>query len=471
MRTENTMAFVGCRRGVLRGGARTFFLFLFVALAATLLVCAPISEAAVPGKKKKGKRVVLRKTPRAVTRSYTPRQPVEVREPRSIQPVVAKSSELTFGPSGYPILDNLGVLGMIEESRSYALDRDGNKVTFTLSPGLQLKARSLLQQYSVPWGSIVALDPRTGRVLALASYSSVDPAGPDVSTRASFPAASLFKLITAAAAIERAGLSGDHTIFFRGGNYTLGRLNYLPDVAKDRRRISFADALGKSINPAFGRVGLNYLSKEILERYALNFGFNREIPFDTPVDISRFERPADDYETARTAAGFGDVTVSPLHAALLTAAIANNGLMMRPYLIESVSTADGAVRYRAQRTPMRTAIMGSTSRELLSMMQSTTETGTARKQFVRARSPFLHGASIAAKTGTLSGKDPKGVYHWFVAAVPAENPEIAIASLVIDPGTARVKSAALAREALEYYFRNKSPTVETRSENRRDARS
>jgi len=458
------------------GAAARFIFLLCLILTASAVLCASTlstADAAVPGKKK-AKRLVLRKAPRAVTRSYTPRPVIttpRIPAPVISQPVIQGEPELTFNPSGFPVLDNLDVLGMIQESRSFAVDKDGNRVNFTLSPGLQLKARSLLQQYSVPWGSIVALEPKTGRVIALASYSSVEPGGPDVATRASFPAASLFKLITAAAAIERAGLNGEHTIYFRGGNYTLERGNYLPDAQRDRRQISFADALGRSINPAFGRVGLNYLSKDILEKYALNFGFNREIPFDAPVDVSQFRRPVDDYETARTAAGFGEVTVSPLHAALLTAAIANNGLMMRPYLIESVTSSDGAVRYRAQRTPMRTAIMSSTSRELLSMMQSTTEIGTARKQFLKVRSPFLKSASIAAKTGTLKGDNPKGTYHWFVAAVPAENPEIAIATLVIDPGTARVKSAALAKEALEYYFQNKSPTVETRSETQRDARS
>lgn len=382
-----------------------------------------------------------------------------------------KPSELSYHPAGYPILDNLDALRAIDETRSFAVDGEGNKIFFTLNPDLQLKARSLLQRYSVPWGSIVALEPRSGRVLAMASYSTKEPAGGDLSTRATFPAASLFKLITAAAAIERAGLSGDDVISFRGGNYTLERFNYLPDARRDRRKISFADALGKSVNPAFARVGLNHLNIATLERYATNFGFNNRLPFDGPVDVSSFQRPADDYETARTAAGFGEVHISPLHAAVMTATIANRGLMMRPYLVDEIVAPSGQLKYRAHNTPVRTSIMSSTSRELLSMMQATVENGTARRQFVKVKSQYLRSTSIAAKTGTLSGDNPKGVYHWFVAAVPAENPEIAVCTLIIDPGNARVKSSALAREILEHYFRNRTGGIETRNERKEETRS
>ena len=259
-------------------------------------------------------------------------------------------------------------------------------------------------------------------------------------------------------------MEGSDQIYFRGGNYTLERSNYLPDASKDRRKISFADALGKSINPAFARVGLSQLSRAVLERYALNFGFNSRIPFEAPLEMSKFELPDDDYLVARTAAGFGEVTLSPLHAAVLTGAIGNHGLMMKPYLIEQVTDAKGAVRFQAQPTPLRTSILRSTSQELLNMMQSTVEVGTARKQFLRSKSATLRSLSIAAKTGTLNGTDPKGTYHWFVAAVPAENPEIAVCALVISTGYSRVGGSALARELLEYYFQTRGRAIETRSE-------
>ncbi|MFN8389140.1 MAG: penicillin-binding transpeptidase domain-containing protein [Bdellovibrionota bacterium] len=435
------------------------------------------AQAIIPkhtaGKRKPVRRIILRKSPIRLPKVAEEIQPerVPVIAPSTPTRPEAPEPRLTFHPSGYPVLESLDSLDYIDETHSYAVDKSGNKVFFTLDPDLQLKARSLLQQYTVPWGAIVAVEPRTGRILALASYSAREPNGPDVATRATFPAASLFKLVTASAAIEKTGMSGNDLIYFRGGNYTLERFNYLPDARLDRRSISFAEALGRSINPAFARVTLNSLSAPTLERYASNFGFNQALPFDGPVDVSHFSRPTDEYETARTGAGFGDVTLSPLHAAVITGTIANKGVMMRPFVVDRVVDASGVVKYQAHYSPVRASILGSTAHELLSMMESTVDIGTAKRQFVKVRNPFLKNVSIAAKTGTLSGDNPKGLYHWFVAAVPADRPEIAIATLVIDPGNARVKSSALAREVLEHYFRERSETIQTRSEVVRDVHS
>lgn len=372
----------------------------------------------------------------------------------SVSPKVGGSNS-ALGTGRFPLLNVIDSLHFSGDSRAYVLDGSGNRLFLTLDAPLQLKAMELLERHRVPWGAIVALDPKTGRVLAIASHSEEEPLGKPVALRATFPAASLFKIITAAAAVERAGMTGSDRINFRGGNYTLSRYNALPNPKLDRRSMTLAEALGKSVNPAFARVGLNNLSAGMLEHYAHSFGFNAPLPFDMPLEMSTFERPSTDYDTARTAAGFGPVTVSPLHAAALTGSIANNGLMMRPYIVDRVVSNDGKIRYQAKSSPMRTTVSASTARELLSMMQSTVETGTARRQFVRLQNPLLRSESVAGKTGTLSGTNPKGVYHWFVAAAPASAPEIAIATLVIDPGTARVKSTALGREILEQHFRGR----------------
>ena len=89
-------------------------------------------------------------------------------------------------------------------------------------------------------------------------------------------------------------------------------------------------------------------------------------------------------------------------------------------------------------------------RELLKMMAMTVSDGTARRQFRRSR--ILRKMDIAAKTGTLSGTSPKGRYYWFVAAAPVDDPEIAIATLVIDPGGARINGSGLGRQFMERYF-------------------
>jgi cell division protein FtsI/penicillin-binding protein 2 len=259
-------------------------------------------------------------------------------------------------------------------------------------------------------------------------------------------------MITAAAALERGGLSTHEPVRFRGSDYLLSRWNYLPNSKLDRRVMDLSTALGKSCNPVFARVALQNLDTPILERYAVNFGFNSEIPFDINVQTSRFNLEGDNYDLARTAAGFGEVSISPLHAALITAAIANSGKMMKPYVVDRIVAADGKLEYQAQSSSLRYPILSSTAQQLLEMMKETVESGTAKKHFTKLRKSTFRDIEVAAKTGTLSGDNPKGMYYWFVAAAPADEPEIAIAVLVIDTGGGRVRGTSLGKELLEHYF-------------------
>ncbi len=339
----------------------------------------------------------------------------------------------------------------------YIRGANGESIVLTLNPDLQLKAQELLRRYQVPWGAIVMVEPKTGRVLALAGYSERDGAEASVALRATFPAASLFKVITAAGGVERGGISSDYIVNFRGGDHSfIGVSNGLPDPIRDRRRLSAAEALGRSCNPAFARIGVKFLSGGGLERYALNFGFNSTMPFELPVGVSKFSPPTDELDLAKVSAGFGDVTVSPLHAAMIGAALGNKGVMMRPYMVERIVTPDGKSTNVNKPIPLRTVVAPGTASEVMKMMETTVRTGTGRRQFLRGRGPVLLSRSIAAKTGTLKGDNPRGINHWFMAVAPSEQPEVALATLVVDPGNARVKSSALARVMLETYFGERS---------------
>ncbi len=356
-----------------------------------------------------------------------------------------------YNPAGFPQLMSLPSRITGYDAEVGFVDQNGRRLELTLDSFLQERATLILERNRVPWGAIVALDPKTGRVLALAGHSSRDPSSSNVALRGSFPAASLFKLITAAAAVERAGVDGEEIVRFRGGNYTLGPSNYLPIASRDSRSMSVSDALGKSCNPVFAHLALNKLSTESLAQYAVNFGFNSTLPFEASVEASAFSLPADSYSFARTAAGFGDVQLSPLHAAVITGTLANGGEMMRPYLVSRVVGSDGNVLYQSRSARIRKSVLASTAREVLDMMVSTVSNGTARKQFKNIQQK-LPNYQIAAKTGTLTGSQPDGLYTWFVAAAPVENPQLAIASLVIDPGNARVKGSALGRQFMEQYL-------------------
>lgn len=358
---------------------------------------------------------------------------------------------LSFDAAGIPKLNRPVDFEQIDQGKYVISTSNGERVYLTPDPNLQRKAEQLLESNAVPWGAIVAIDPRSGRVLALASHSTVEPGAAPVALRATFPAASLFKLITASAALEEKSLSPVSRIFYRGGDYTLNKRNYLPNSKLDKRSMSFAQALGKSCNPVFGRISLQQLSASILNKFASRYWFNRDLMFSLPLEQSSFVTPSDDYELALTGAGFGPVTVSPVHAAVMVSAIANHGKMMLPQIVESVVNEKGQLAYQARQSQLGLVLPDRQATTLLDMMESTVKEGTARKQFRKSKSLKQQNFSVAGKTGTLSGENPKGRYHWFVAAAPSDNPEIALAALVIDRGNARINGTGLGRQFLEYY--------------------
>jgi len=112
------------------------------------------------------------------------------------------------------------------------------------------------------------MNPRTGKILAMAGDS---PSIPNLEFHAGFPAASLFKVVTSAAAIEQAGVTPSTMVAFRGGNYTLTEANYIPNPRLDRRSMSVAEALGRSCNPVFGQLGSQYINSTLLRRYTKLF--------------------------------------------------------------------------------------------------------------------------------------------------------------------------------------------------------
>lgn len=332
--------------------------------------------------------------------------------------------------------------------RYAATSEQGDMVYYTLDPELQSYVSSMVKKAAVPHIAAVAMDPRTGKVLAIADKSrSIQ----NLSLHSGFPAASLFKVVTAAAAVERSNLSIDSRISYRGGTYTLEPWNFAPDPRRDRNSLALGDALGKSCNPVFGRVALMHLNPSLLENYSRLFGFNRDLQADLPLTMSSASIPRDDYGLSRTGAGFGEVRISPLHAAALMSGIANGGILPRPKLVEKVVSRGGKVVYQAQNDPLARIIETETSRELMRMMQHTTTTGTSRKEFIRQGKSIMRDVAVAGKTGTLRGNNPEGLNTWFIGAAPMENPRIAVAVIVVNPSYGN-KASHFGREVLEKFL-------------------
>jgi len=364
-------------------------------------------------------------------------------------------NDLLAGYDSGPLrLDRLDDL-LLERSQAQDL-------TLTISRDLQLAASDALGNRK---GGVVALDPRTGAVLAMTSFPSYDPnllashdlasvrvawealnADADRPLRARayrdryFPGSS-FKIVTAAAALT-SGMTPDQPVF------PTRRELPLPQASAPLRNFGGAtcggnltDALRVSCNTVFGQIGLD-LGGPALKAAADSFGFNQPPPIDLPFPTASFfpeagafarDRPA----LAKSAIGQQDVAATPLQMALVAAGVANGGVVMRPHLLGEVRNSRAELVARFEPRPWKQAVSGDVARSLTEMMVTVVERGSG----TRARIP---GVTVAGKTGTAqTGLDRSHV--WFVAFAPAEAPRVAVAVMLENlPNTDEVTGGALA---------------------------
>jgi cell division protein FtsI/penicillin-binding protein 2 len=332
-------------------------------------------------------------------------------------------------------------------------------VQYSLDTRLQQVVEQSIRHGKVPYAAFVALDARTGQVLAMASHGM---RGENMNLRATYPAASIFKIVTAAAALEGGKITHDSMIPVRGGFHTLYRRNVLAAGGIDpstttrfARLISFEDALAKSVNSVFGKVGLFGVGPDGLRKVASRFQFGSRIPFELPLDESHAMIPNDEFGVAESASGYTRLnTLNPVHGALIAAAVANDGIMMEPSIVTRAAGKDGQVEYAFEPHPLATVTDKATANELSVMMHRTVVNGTSRRAFRGAeRSMALNEVFIGGKTGTLSGWDPKGRYDWFVGFGEHGTSRVAVAALCVHGSRRGVKASQLARQALESYFR------------------
>jgi cell division protein FtsI/penicillin-binding protein 2 len=328
-------------------------------------------------------------------------------------------------------------------------------VYLTIHPELQGRVVKVMEQYQVPYGAFVAVEPKTGRVLALAGHSTVNPAWADTSFFNLYPMASLFKIVTAAAALEQKKVLPDTVFEFRGRSYSENPKYWSVKSGRGNQQMPLSLAMGKSINPVFGRLASDVVGKDSMMSYAEKFGFNQTLFPDVPVTPSKAQAPRDDLELKLMGAGLGrEVKISPLHAALVIAAIANGGTMMTPLLAEEIKSGDGSSLFSEKPVPARRLVSSETARQLATMLSTTVNTGTSRKAFHDRRGrPKLASVNICAKTGSINGKDPEGSYSWFAAYAPAEDPKIALVALVINQDKWKIKASFLGEQALEAFFK------------------
>jgi peptidoglycan glycosyltransferase len=342
-----------------------------------------------------------------------------------------------------PPITRLRTLSRKEDLLARArLRRDGRlavpgpqgETALTIDPMLQAQLTRIMKDYEVPYGAAVVIEPSTGKVLALAEHSQAQPDMRGLTTRAVFPAASIFKIVTGSALLE-AGVSPDEEACFHGGKRRLSE-RLLEDSERDGACYSLSAAMGKSANVIFGKMTKKYLAADALRRMAARLRFNRPIPFPIPTDISLASIPEEEFELAETGAGFGDVYLSPLHGAALAAASAT-GVWRDPLIFEPSA---------GMAPPSEEQVLSPEARSALAdMLEQTVTNGTARRIF-RERGFRVEGA--VGKTGTLADKKPFRDYSWWVGFAPKDNPRVAVAAVIVNDPLWRIRATWLGREAM-----------------------
>ena len=339
----------------------------------------------------------------------------------------------------------------------YVLEKGGKNfdIRSSLDKAFQDYILRLLQRSRTLQAAVVVLSPDDGRVLAMANYDK-EGNGENLCLKADFPAASIFKIVSAAAAIESAGFTPDQTVFFQGRRHTLYKQQLKETVNRYTNKTDFTKAFASSINSVFGKLGIHDLGQSLMTEYAGRFLFNRVIPFDFPVEMSTIQVPDDDYGLAEIASGFNRKTlISPLHAAMLASVAVNNGNVMAPWLVERVSNIAGELLYQRKAVHLASPVSRKTAENLKVLMRGTVLYGTCRKSFQRLRrKKAFKNVDLGAKTGTINDEKDQFKFDWLIGyAVPRNGLKpISFAVLGIHGEKLGLRSNELGRYIVKYYI-------------------
>ena len=341
--------------------------------------------------------------------------------------------------------------------KRFSFSRSGREflATTTINQSLQAYLDDLFSGSIGARAALVCIDPISGRVVAMSGFDRYRP-WDKVWTRRLVPSASLFKIVTAAGAIELYSFSSDTTFYFNGGRHTLYRYQLKDKRNRYTSAVTLEEAFSRSINPVFGKIGIRYLKREGLKEMAGRFLWGRPIPFELKVKVSPLEIGPSSFNIAEVASGFNRKTrITALHEALISAGIANGGVIMAPSFIDMVVEKGGKMVYQNKFYPLVRAVNPRTATILKRLMVATVTKGTARKAFRGwQRDRVLRTLIIGGKTGTIDSENHRYRYDLFTgfACKKDKGRCLAVGVFVAHEGILGRRSASYARLAFRKYF-------------------
>lgn len=335
----------------------------------------------------------------------------------------------------------------------------GANVDLTIVPRAQEAAHNALRR-SNKRGAVVALDPKTGAILALVSLPTYDPNKLSKTDKGdvfsfynkldkdktqpllnralnqTYPPGSTYKVITAAAFLEDDSSRAPETIV--EAPQVLDLPNTTADLpnsggaACGTGQVTLTFALERSCNTPFGKIAMDLGYDAMLEQ-AERFGIGESLQVPLGVVASDFGEKEDDAALAQAAIGQRSNRMTPLQMAMVAAGIANDGTVMKPYLVNKIADSEGSVIEEADPDELTEAVSPETARKLREMMVSVVRNGTAHL----AQIP---GVEVGGKTGTAETADGRPPHAWFISFAPAQDPQVAVA-VIVESGSAGTEAS------------------------------
>lgn len=358
-------------------------------------------------------------------------------------------------------IESMNILGLIK-NKGKAQEKIGHSIKVTLDTKLQKLGYDLLGSNR---GAVVMLNPKNGEVLAMVSKPSFNPnklddimeaikkdtANHSLINRATagmYAPGSTFKTITAVSALENIKDITTRKLEDKGKlvfNQKESLRNYNGEVLGN---INFKEAFYESSNVFFGSLGME-LGNDKLKSTAEKFYFNKNIPSEgLTIENSRFPSYKD-YQKgnlAQSGIGQAEILATPMQMALVACAIANDGVMMKPILVNSVLDNNGEEVRKISSSKLGTVTTKDNAKLIQDFMRAVVTSGTGKAAEVK-------GVEVAGKTGTADHDDKKGVdeepHSWFIGFAPYKDPQVAIAVIVEEGGTGGKAAAKIAAQMIK----------------------
>ncbi len=374
--------------------------------------------------------------PRSRERFFVARQQAGSIDPSAVPRLVEWLAPV--GPASFRRQGELPAASLAASSVGGAL-----RVEYSLDEALTEQVFEIFRRGRVERGEAIVLDPRSGRLLA---YVSTNPEG--LPPEQTYPAASIVKLITAAALLEEAPDEAARHCVYRGNKYRLSRRRLARP--KSGHETTLARALASSNNQCFSQWAVHVLGEQKMREAFERFGWLA--PPAPGHQAGQLDEIKTDLDLGRLGSGLDGIRVNPLHIASL-ATILTGGRWIESWWIDRVVDSSGRSIPIPPGAPSRRVISQDVADRLRSMMVGTTTRGTARSAFRPRRGRRLVGdIDVAGKTGNVTGSDPYGRYEWFLGLAPAEDPTIAVVVLQLQSNLWWSRSSELAAKVLRSVF-------------------